>query len=278
MRPYIIIYHGNCSDGFTAAWAAHRLLDGPSELYAATYATGDAEVVVPDVTGRKVYMVDFCVGADQLARMVEAADGFHVFDHHASAERVCGAFDCCTFDMDRSGAGLTWDILSGGAKRPWLVDYVEDRDLWRHSLPNTRAVNAYIALVQKSIHAWNELLEEGLDSVAVLGSVALRAKDAYVESMMPLARRTAFAGHDDIRVVNAPPPHTSDLVGRLAQGSKFAVGWHQRADGLYVYSLRSRGDFDVGALAQKLGGGGHRQAAGFTSAIACPAIERLADL
>ncbi|NIV11578.1 MAG: bifunctional oligoribonuclease/PAP phosphatase NrnA, partial [Aliifodinibius sp.] len=30
-----------------------------------------------------------------------------------------------------------------------------------------------------------------------------------------------------------------------------------------VYSLRSRGDFDVSALAERFGGGGHKNAAGF---------------
>ena len=264
MRPYLIIYHGNCCDGFTAAWAAHRLLDGPCELFAATYASDGEDVELPDVTGRRAYMLDFCVGEAQLRRLIDAAESIRVFDHHASAERVCGEFDCCTFDMDRSGAGLTWDILSCGAERPWLIDYVEDRDLWRHALPDTKEVNAYIALVPKTLDEWNMLNFLGIGNVAIRGTIAVKAADAYVEVMLPLARVMTFLGHADIPVVNAPPPHTSDIVGRLAEGTEFAVGWHQRADGHYVYSLRSRGGFDVGALAQEHGGGGHPGAAGFT--------------
>ncbi len=41
----------------------------------------------------------------------------------------------------------------------------------------------------------------------------------------------------------------SKLVGHLAESAPFAVGWFQRADGLYQYSLRSCGDFDVSSLA-----------------------------
>ncbi|HEY6554426.1 MAG TPA: phosphohydrolase, partial [Vicinamibacteria bacterium] len=43
----------------------------------------------------------------------------------------------------------------------------------------------------------------------------------------------------------------------------FVVGWWRRADGLFQYSLRSRGEFDVSAVAMGYGGGGHRNAAGF---------------
>jgi nanoRNase/pAp phosphatase (c-di-AMP/oligoRNAs hydrolase) len=50
------------------------------------------------------------------------------------------------------------------------------------------------------------------------------------------------------------------------------MSWWQRADGKFQYSLRSRnhlkeGDdsFDVSELAKLMGGGGHKNAAGFES-------------
>ncbi len=53
----------------------------------------------------------------------------------------------------------------------------------------------------------------------------------------------------------------------LCQGHPFAVGWSQRADGLFTYSLRSaEGGLDVSVIAKRHGGGGHPHAAGFTSA------------
>lgn len=61
-------------------------------------------------------------------------------------------------------------------------------------------------------------------------------------------------------------PCSSELVGKLAEGPvPFAVGWFQRGDGKYAYSLRSRGEYDVSKLAVRYGGGGHRNAAGFQS-------------
>jgi nanoRNase/pAp phosphatase (c-di-AMP/oligoRNAs hydrolase) len=54
-----------------------------------------------------------------------------------------------------------------------------------------------------------------------------------------------------------------ELIGKLAEMSDFAVGFFQRADGKWQYSLRSRGNFDVSKLAERYGGGGHKPSAGF---------------
>jgi len=56
----------------------------------------------------------------------------------------------------------------------------------------------------------------------------------------------------------------SELLGELAEGHPFACGWYQRADGRFVYHLRSRNGFDCSEVAKLYGGGGHVGAAGFT--------------
>lgn len=61
-----------------------------------------------------------------------------------------------------------------------------------------------------------------------------------------------------------------DLV-RTADGYDVAVVLKELADGRYKVSMRSKGATDVGALCQAHGGGGHRLAAGYTSALRDPA-------
>ena len=58
--------------------------------------------------------------------------------------------------------------------------------------------------------------------------------------------------------------HFIDVL-RSVRGSKVAVILKQVPEGTYKVSLRSRGEVDVSALAQRFGGGGHARAAGFTS-------------
>lgn len=55
-----------------------------------------------------------------------------------------------------------------------------------------------------------------------------------------------------------------DLI-RIAEEAQVAALFRDLGDGRTKASLRSRGVVDVGAIAVKFGGGGHRNAAGFTS-------------
>jgi nanoRNase/pAp phosphatase (c-di-AMP/oligoRNAs hydrolase) len=64
--------------------------------------------------------------------------------------------------------------------------------------------------------------------------------------------------------VNAGTYCHSELLGELAKGADFAVGWFATARGTYRYSLRSDPQgLDVSAIAKLFGGGGHKHAAGF---------------
>jgi phosphoesterase RecJ-like protein len=60
-----------------------------------------------------------------------------------------------------------------------------------------------------------------------------------------------------------------DLV-RTAEVADVAAVLKQQSDGRYRVSMRSKGAADVGALCESFGGGGHRLAAGFTSADGDP--------
>lgn len=176
------------------------------------------------------------------------------------------------FDMERSGAGLSWDHFYPDAPRPWIVDYVEDRDIWRHALPRSKTVNAYIMCQDRTWENWDRMFEMKLEEAINQGRGAEAYLNRYVRDMVKLSRRVKFpvrpnnpeAGFfKDIPVVNAPYIGTSELVGKLAENALFAVGWHQTASGMYYYSLRARGGFDVSELAKNFGGGGHAGAAGF---------------
>lgn len=273
----LIIYHGNCDDGFTAAWACWRRFGDDADYFAAQYAGYDADVVLPNVLGRDVVIVDFCPERAQLLRLKAVAKSLIVLDHHKTAKDACAGLDFCVFDMERSGAGLAWDHFVNDRRNSiiypdeWLVDYVEDRDLWRWNLPDSKEINAYISMTLKTFAAWEEIHRAGPQVALDAGRIVLAYIDHYVGEQMHQARDIAFAGVI-VPVVNTPYINTSELVGRLAERCEpfpvpFAVGWFQRGDGLYQYSLRSRGDFDVGELAVRLGGGGHKNAAGFTSIL-----------
>jgi oligoribonuclease NrnB/cAMP/cGMP phosphodiesterase (DHH superfamily) len=257
-----VIYHGDCFDGFTAAWACWRTLGDSAEYMPMGYGT------VPNLAqfdGRNVYIVDFSFARPVILELKERARSLLVLDHHKTAEADLAGLDFCVFDMSRSGAGIAWDIVSQ-TPRPWLIDYVEDRDLWRFALPHSKEVNARIGVEPQAFENWDRLADMSIDRAREEGSGALLQIDAYVRAMVPQAAICVLGGHT-VPVVNAPFVSTSELVGELAtknDGLPFAAGFFIRSDGKAQYSLRSRGDFDVSTVAKQFGGGGHRNAAGFT--------------
>ena len=254
----LVIYHGGCLDGFTAAWCMYQRFGAEAEYTPAFYGQ-----TAPEVKGREVYLVDFSYPREMLLRMHAEAASLLVLDHHKTAEEDLKGLEWAQFDMNRSGAGMAWDWAFPHKPRPVFVDYVEDRDLWRFALESSKAVNAYISAQEMTLSRWDELSKLTCIYMASAGQGVLHYVDRYVREMSLQAQKQPFLGYADIPVVNAPYINTSELVGALAEGALFAVGWFLRGDGKVQYSLRSRGEFDVSALAKSQGGGGHKNAAGF---------------
>lgn len=258
-----LVIHHSCIDGFAGAWAASKALPG-ADFLAVDYNPSGAPLEPPDVGERYVLIVDFSYSRDVLIEMESRASKLLVLDHHRSAREDLEGLDFAVFDMERSGAAMAWDHFFPNQQRPWIIDYVQDRDLWRWELPESQAVNAYLQALDRDFATFDRVLAEGPKVAKDRGSWMELVRADYVSNVAQLARPVLFAGHT-VPFVNAPFWACSELVGQLAEGADFAVGWWQRADGRFQYSLRSRGDFDVSELAKAYGGGGHRAAAGFVS-------------
>ena len=80
MRPDICIYHGNCADGFTAAWAVWRMFGDDVEFVPGVYGHEP-----PDVAGKHVLMVDFSFKRAVLETMATSAKSIVILDHHKTA-------------------------------------------------------------------------------------------------------------------------------------------------------------------------------------------------
>lgn len=269
----LVLYHAGCVDGFCAAWLAWRTFGKDADYLPVQYHRPP-----PDVTARDVLILDFSYPRDTLLAMRPFAASMLVLDHHESAMNDLADLDFCMFDMERSGAMLAWDYFGARLRtpRPWVVGYVQDRDLWHHKLPLTREINAAIGAWQFDFDYWDVNVALGYEIAARDGAAILRFQNQQIDAAMGWAR-TVNVGPMvipssltppivEVPMVNITGRNISEVVGKLAKGKPFAVGWFQLSDGRYAYSLRSddNGE-DVIEIAKRHGGGGHRRAAGFTS-------------
>jgi len=258
----LVIYHGpGCADGFCAAWIAWKTLNDSTKYVSAQYGAEP-----PDALGRHVWILDFSYSRDTLERMAAEAKSLVVLDHHRTAQEALAGLPYAHFDMEKSGAMLTWEhFYPTETEPPLLVRYVQDRDLWAWKLESSRQISAAIASYPMEFPAWDRLssrLNQDPESLIAGGQAILFYQNRLVESIAQHAREVEIGGH---RVLAANTSVLfSEVAGHLAEGRPFGAAWFQRQDGLFVYSLRSRaGGVDVSEIAKGYGGGGHRAAAGF---------------
>lgn len=263
MTTQLCIYHGNCADGFGAAWSVRRAL-GDIDFHAGVY--GEAP---PDVTAREVIMVDFSYKRPVLEQMMEKCETLVIIDHHKTAQEDLAGFGNIRpgvkviFDMDRSGAGLTWDCMMPGVPRPRLIDHIEDRDLWRFALPKTREIQAAVFSYPYDFKVWDELMAMPTPELAMEGIAIERKHHKDIAELVGVTKRRMKIGGHDVPVANLPYTLTSDAGNLMAEGEQFAACYWDTPTGR-VFSLRSRPNgLDVSEIAKSYGGGGHKNASGF---------------
>lgn len=282
-KPALVIYHGGCVDGFTAAYLVHLALDGDVELYPAAYQTPP-----PPCAGRVVYMVDFTYPPADMAAVAEEAAELHVFDHHETGEENCAGLGeypntMVTFDQGQSGAGLVataiennyfgpgkYDINSSNSTR--IVDAVERRDLWRFE-PGDGTAEFFASVTSRpyTIEAWDELFATHFDDIVKDGTGISRYREQLISTAVG-NHRWAYIGGFVVPFSACPYAIGSEVAGRLAEmfphapfGAYYTDGDQNRGWGLRV---RGNSDFNVAQLAkEKFGGGGHPKASGFRTSF-----------
>ena len=263
MNP-ICIYHSNCADGFTAAWVIWTKNPG-WEFYPGKY-----QEEPPDVTGREVYFVDFSYKRPVILEMAKKAKSIIILDHHKTAEADLVDLPenvSVTFDMTKSGAHLAWDHFRPGKDVPTLVQYVEDRDLWKFDLMYSKDLGEYIFSHAYNFDTWTNLYNtfsdpETLNMAVAAGQALLRKKDKDTEELLQNKFQMTLQGHK-VWVANLPYTFSSEAGHLLAKEGPFGATFY--LDGDYaIFSLRSvEGGQDVSEIAKVFGGGGHKHAAGF---------------
>jgi oligoribonuclease NrnB/cAMP/cGMP phosphodiesterase (DHH superfamily) len=169
--------------------------------------------------------------------------------------------------VHHSGAILSWNFFHPHKKAPWLLRYIEDRDIWKWKLPNAKAILPAIDLIPQTFPDWNRAARDlerasGRHTYATQGKIALRQNTINVNRILKKMEVATFHGYT-AGVVNSPilEDDLGDAMRTL--GYPIAIIWRRDKGNIRV-SLRSSIRVDVAKLAAKHGGGGHRAASGFS--------------
>lgn len=299
-KKVTILYHANCCDGMAAAWVAWSVFKDTARYFPVQYGSPLADVPPDAIRNKRVYVLDFSFSKAQLEdpEVLGKAQYVTILDHHRSAvenwgldpERRSGVTTGrYTFQYDpyASGAMMTWGHFPDHACQPppLLVSYTQDYDLWHHSLPATREVNAYIASIPKTLLdyalAHIELQdEEGLKRAKDVGKALLQQRHGLVRDIAKGAGRGKW-GDQEVLFCNTPTLQNEVaeyLLSLEGNSGCVVVLWALKGASLVKFSFRSRGVISTLPLSEPLGGGGHRNASGASTVHVAEALEFLGSL
>ena len=272
-RTVVRLVGTGCEDPSSVGWHRTRVLEVDYK---------DAVDISYFVPGACVIIVDFSFKPDQMAKIVEAIgpEGEVIWiDHHATAAAYSYEFPGLRdfSDKGQSGAELTWQYFFPEVELPEWVRLLGDYDTFRLKEAG-RSLLFYEGLKLHEQSPLKDCVWKSLWSAAPLGGnqwssrpitveevikegrLATSYRDNYCEQMLRgYGYEIEFEGHKAL-VLNLYRFGSGQFGSRFSQypiciayihdGSKFTVS-------LYSETV------DVGALAKKHGGGGHRGASGF---------------
>jgi hypothetical protein len=293
-----VIFHGGCQDGHGSHWAAHRPLcmsKGHNKAmetigyFGARHEKRKARDVHKEnniinmCKGKNVLIADFAFDKNLTREIKKVCNKYILLDHHNSNKTTLEGEPNCYFDENHSGAWLTHAYMVTGVPlaevetAPKLIRYIQDRDLWRFTEPNSKEIGAAIyvdggnrienfdTIDANEKESFKMLLERGTHYLKYQNSVVDRGitGSAYIKRLF---------GYPTVVCNTSISP--SEAGAQLLHTEKFkdcriAAVWHWE-DGLFKFHLRRRvhdDDIDLGALCKlNFSAGGHPAAAGFTVA------------
>lgn len=306
LKKPAVLYHYPCPDGVFAALAAHLYFSAssspvlffPNTVYAPVRPEN-----LPLHEISEVYLLDF-VGPDGFVKDISSrVPRVVVLDHHKTALEMFGADASIgenvskILDMNRSGATIAFDyfkerLLNSGGDRANLTqfdrvrrlfEYIEDADLWRWSLPHSKAFSSGLKdfniefSFQLNPSLFHQLLALDVDLIIKQGRESLMQKQKLIEETLVQSYEIALGDGQFGNCLAVDADSVSELRSEL--GHQLATKSHEsklRGIGAVVYrvpelendqmlkiSLRSLSAEDTTPISQKYGGGGHRNASSF---------------
>ena len=278
------IYHANCTDGLTAVAIAVQPQQETGNLYTTAPMAHHHKIDVQELAGKSVCFLDFSVSKEIMIDILEVAERVTVIDHHVSVHKELSEIKHANFeyiyDINKSGAGLTWDFFIG-TDYPYFVELVQDRDIWTKKYYDTEPFSLAIRVenldFETMVCTIADIVEfskkhPGHIDDFTIGLIAdgksyMKYQSHIVKQIASNAVKATLDDGQEVMKVNCAGGLISDVGSYLSENNECGVALLYVDNGsLRIYSLRvaENCDYDASAYAKSKGGGGHQRSAGFS--------------
>ncbi len=258
----VVLYHADCPDGLGAAWVAWKKFGAYAKYIPVRHQAPPPE----NLTGKRVYMLDFSYPEHVMRKLLATAASVTVIDHHISNEASAKMTQDHLFSLEHSGAALAWMYFYPDKKMPKLLAHIEDKDMWWFRMPHTKELVELIESHPFEFPAFDKLVKgcerkETLKRYVLEGAAITHFMEREVAKTVGNAEEIMFEGHACLMANSSS--NTSYVGAALVKKlPPIALIWSRRG-GRIIVSLRSDGTVNVANIAKKYGGGGNTAAAAF---------------
>lgn len=234
------------------------------------------------IPGSKMIVTDFTLLEHEFEKCKHMNISVQWIDHHLDNFRSLENKGICLpglRDDKFCGAALAWKFLFPGREMPRAVQYVNDYDLWKFELPDTKKFQAGLQLYETRVNMqkcfiWNELLNDNpgiankaVDRVIDLGARILAynnernsifCKDVVYRATLPTGQKCLVAG-----IKGANSSFFDSVPDRLEMDA-LCMAQYSTDIKKYRCSVYAPDKTKIVLpIAKSFGGGGHPGAAGF---------------
>lgn len=264
----VVIYHAKCYDGFCSALCAY-LFNKNIKFYEGIY---DGEI--PNVENECVLICDFSYKKEIMDKLLQTTKKLVILDHHKSAldELQNIPNENKIFDLDHSGAYLTWQYFFPNQSIPKLIEHVQDNDLWIRKMEYTKEIISYLSSMSFDFVEYQKLLvDANLNNAINLGKKIMEDNDKYIQIKVKEAQSFFLKINDKYYII----PHVQSYTNKSEIGHTInetiknidccAIYSYNKETNKTNFSLRSNDqNMDTTEISLIFGGGGHRNASGFS--------------
>ncbi len=278
----LVLYHHPCADGAFSALAAKLSSEGDRMVFIPHSTSSHLELdTLPEAS--QVYLLDYCGPRGLMESLCKRYPSVILIDHHRTADievtRMIGSPegqpDNLQVHIDNSVAGCiaTYRYLKVEKDTVLpLFAYVQDNDLWKHELPNSKAFTAGLSHLNLSFDfakypsEFDILMTLVPEKVIEIGKDQLVQQALYIKNALESSFEATLGPFDQCRIYEASSymPGISELGHQLALLSPAGVGVVATIDAAasVKISARSVGSVDTTAFTSIYGGGGHLNSSG----------------
>lgn len=273
-----VIYHKDCMDGLASAFIAHCSFiesNEETEFYPMHYDEVSNTYDIPLEEEDNIYILDFSLPETLIRELSCKVNHIYIIDHHKTAQWITelNIDNVSTiFNNNMSGATLTFNFfLDSGINplEPELFEYVQDRDLWKWELHNSKEISAALALmvVKNNIQSFREAYDTFDESELAfkdIGRIALDVQQKQVIEKVDKCYDIKILEHH-FKIINATE-NVSELGNAICNKYDMpSIMFFYTSLDTVVLSFRSLEHLtDVSVVAKHFNGGGHRNASGAT--------------